>query len=829
MPKRLLTLPLFLACVVAQDSSEPVTPDQAYFDGLRARKLYRLIEVHCRRQLARPNLEPAEEARFTIELADTLASRAQQAASASQRSKLWEEAARHIGQLLTRTPDHPQAAVLRFQLGVYELAQAQILAQQVSIAPSDQNLQTETRKRFAAAAVALRAVDDEVMRSLNRSPSKDSDASARQSRQLRLLSENARFRLAQALTLAAQTYPRQLPAFRETAQQAKTQLDALTQRYHPSEIVIESYLYKADVLRMLGEFTEAEKLLREIEQRQPAARYLDRALVIRSQVLLDRKNGAAARALIEDSRKLLQAPIPDLELLYVHATLEVAQAKLQARDPLAARELVSHALAAIDEIGKQHGAYWMARCEILLGELASAKSLVDDPRVLARVAEGQVRRADLTGAIATLDHAREMAAERNELDAAMDLGIRAAVVVQQSGDLARASERFAQLAITYSNRRRAGEAQFLAIYCVGRSYAASPAPALRDEYDRLLSRFVQLYASDANVPEARWLLAALRITQRRWTDAIELLDAVPTTHGRHKSAQHEIARCYEEWLRDLSLREQPMQVVADAALRFAQSTASRPDLRAPSGGDVALALRLVRILLHPAINRPREADSLLRAVQSSAASPPERSEHRRLRVSTLVSVGKFADARQLIEQELGAEPAELLAIVRLLDADAARSSETRRAEIGRLQTLAAERLAKLADRLTGDQKVEAALSLALAHVNAGESVRAQELFDQLRKQLPNNPRVLKAQAENLLRLGRYSQARELWSELASRVTQNSPDYFHAKYNLALACLRSGDAAQAKKIIGVLEVLHPELGGPEQKARFDQLKTDAAKP
>ena len=64
-----------------------------------------------------------------------------------------------------------------------------------------------------------------------------------------------------------------------------------------------------------------------------------------------------------------------------------------------------------------------------------------------------------------------------------------------------------------------------------------------------------------------------------------------------------------------------------------------------------------------------------------------------------------------------------------------------------------------------------------------------------------------------------------WGALAQwrRVEQRSPAasdrWFRAKYAIALLHYRLGNPQQAKKIIALLQVLHPELGGAQRKPQF----------
>ena len=61
-----------------------------------------------------------------------------------------------------------------------------------------------------------------------------------------------------------------------------------------------------------------------------------------------------------------------------------------------------------------------------------------------------------------------------------------------------------------------------------------------------------------------------------------------------------------------------------------------------------------------------------------------------------------------------------------------------------------------------------------------------------------------------------------WRDLEKKSTPRSPRWFLAKYNVAKLHFDRGHPDQAAKIIELVQLLHPEAGGPEMKARFDKL-------
>ncbi len=806
-------------------STDSPDAEQAFLDALRERKFYRLMEVYCRKQLARPDATPAERARFTIELANILAANAQEQKQSAARAELWQKASVLLHDFLKANPKHSQAAALEFQLGVYELAQGELLRQQAKLAPQDSQLADTARTRLRAAVDAFRRVEAEAGQAMKNRPQGDAGDQPTL-KQLQAISTTTRFRLGQAALLLAQTYPRNSADQTELAAQAKTQFEAFTQRYSANEVTLESYLGRAECLRLLGDANEATKTLRELQKNSPPDKFYDRSLVILAQLHLDQRNKLpAARSFIDDARKLVRSPNPELDLLLVQTLLEQAREQSKGQAALVARQLVASAIDEMDRIKADHGAYWSSRCDLLLAELAAENVLVDDPNVLVRLADGLYQRGDHAGTVKTLDRAGKLARERGDANQAVELAFRAATVRMQASAVEDAAERFAAISSTFANHPKAPLAQFRVAQCLATAYAADRTPQRLAEYEQSLEQHLRTFGADETAAEVRWLLGSLRFTQRRWPDAIELWKEIPQTDARFAAARHELSRAYDTWLADLWSRSQPAEKVAGEAVMYLKQALAAPRSQNLTKDDVPLAMRLARIFVHPTVARFDEAEQILEQVLfGQAAGERERGEARRLTVTALLGQDKFDAARRMIETEFVGVPQELFAVVQALEESAGRSNESRRRQMGKLELAATERLVKEAQQLTPEQAMQAEIYLALAYVNAGEANRADQIFVKLRDRIPNNPRVLEAQAECFMQLGRYPQARELWRQLVGLVRENSTAWYNAKLKLATACFHAGDTPQALKIILVTEQLHPNLGGPELKAKFEELKT-----
>jgi hypothetical protein len=66
------------------------------------------------------------------------------------------------------------------------------------------------------------------------------------------------------------------------------------------------------------------------------------------------------------------------------------------------------------------------------------------------------------------------------------------------------------------------------------------------------------------------------------------------------------------------------------------------------------------------------------------------------------------------------------------------------------------------------------------------------------------------------------EALDHWRFIERRTPSGSPEWFRAKFWIALCHERLGDKQQAARVVTVLAGLHPDLGGPALKAKFESL-------
>jgi hypothetical protein len=116
--------------------------------------------------------------------------------------------------------------------------------------------------------------------------------------------------------------------------------------------------------------------------------------------------------------------------------------------------------------------------------------------------------------------------------------------------------------------------------------------------------------------------------------------------------------------------------------------------------------------------------------------------------------------------------------------------------------------------------------------DAGRQVEARAAYRALAEARPRDGDVQEAYARLLLEgddRATLDEALGKWRELEQKSPKASPRWFRAKHAVALLHYRLGNPEQAAKIITLLKVLHPDLGGPEMKAEFEELLERCQRP
>ncbi|HIQ23419.1 MAG TPA: tetratricopeptide repeat protein, partial [Planctomycetes bacterium] len=196
-----------------------------------------------------------------------------------------------------------------------------------------------------------------------------------------------------------------------------------------------------------------------------------------------------------------------------------------------------------------------------------------------------------------------------------------------------------------------------------------------------------------------------------------------------------------------------------------------------------------------------------------------------LLVSALAVQGKYAQATKVLAQLSADPPDGLLAALESLAELSAGAAPAARTELARLQLEALRLLAAREHELTSPQRSTLSRIRAQALADVGRIDQALGAYEELVEANPQDLELQELYARLLAsRSDRASlqAALERWRRIARQTPTATPRWFRAKYALAELHYRMGQSDTSQAIIRQLRVLHPELGGPSMKERFQEL-------
>ncbi|MDZ7615968.1 MAG: hypothetical protein U1E05_03125, partial [Patescibacteria group bacterium] len=153
------------------------------------------------------------------------------------------------------------------------------------------------------------------------------------------------------------------------------------------------------------------------------------------------------------------------------------------------------------------------------------------------------------------------------------------------------------------------------------------------------------------------------------------------------------------------------------------------------------------------------------------------------------------------------------------------SADVRR-ELATLQLQTIELIGPRWNELHAGQQRRVDRLHAQALADAGRMADALAAYAELARLQPDDAAVQESYAA-LLSDQDDGESRRLalarWRAIEKRTQPDTERWYRVKYAIAQLHLREGRADQAAKMIDLLELLHPELGGPAMKARFHALR------
>jgi hypothetical protein len=790
--------------------------------GLRERRLYTLADRYCRERLGVSPLSDAEQAQLTIEWIRCCAEQAMNL-PAERRARSWQRARQIAADFAGRNPDNPQRVLVQLQDCLTLLAQGEQLRMEAEISPSAEPGLEPARDAIRQGERGLEKLLEELTKAgTSRAPAA---ADALSAQQIKSLAVNVRYQYAVAFRSMANCYPPgsadRIAALQKSLEQLQ---ELLRRRDDDPRTTAEVRLDQIACLRLLGDNVRAKELLAALPADSVPAELQARRMAEKTRLAIQTEG--PERALSGLAAEPLPPGAPhsaELDFARLEAVTASWQTAVRAKDDSLSAKWREQALAAVRKMEHRYGGYWGRRAELLLLEQGRGQ-IAGSADMLERTANEFYIQNRFNEAITAYDEAADAARKAGNAAKAFESSYRAALVQQNQRQFQDAARRFRQLALADASYAQADNAHLLAI--INQAQAVAADPNAEEAYSQLLDEHLRLWpaaSSTANV----WLWKGKwHESHRRWKAATQAYRQIPSASSLFGDALGAAARCWSNWLDELrqDRRSKEAELVASEAADFLENLVASPD----HAEQLATTCRLQAARLRIEFTSPdyRSLETMLAAAgESKSATPEQKAEAQALLAVALAGQpGREAEAGRIAASMAKLPETQLWLVLQQAMGLAEAAGETsRRSSLAAFALQVLDRIDPEAT-MSESRRMQARQWRALANEMRGNRPEAIRMLKELALQFPDDLSAQETLGSVLLRDSSETSAREAldqWRRIAARTHPGGEPWFRAKYNVALAQLRSGDKAAAARLIRYMQATE-NLNGSGWQARFEAL-------
>ncbi len=829
-----------------------------FFEQLRQRRLFALIEGECYRHLSVDDLPLPRRTFYVLQLSQTLAEHARFVPQADA-DELWANARTVLDELIQREPHNPERILLQGRMLLIPVRRAEHVRRQFDLAPYDAAKKHAALRLFAQCLPPLEAFEKELIEQLKTRAGKGARDEDLSDLTLSSLHEDVQFQLSGAIISHAALLSNDDPKRRTTLDGARPLLIRMARGNRDDERSWQSKILLAASERLRGDFKKAESLLVTIERAEPALAISDRVLAERMRLRLLQDRPLEASELLLERRKLSPALSSELHYLNAAALLEMWKVAADKKQLTLADEIMQKIEADVARAERTAGGYWLQRSRELLDLARTSQKYGEELAMLMKRAAALFAAGERGEAVRVYGEATTAAHRSKHRDLAFELGYTRGSILFQHRKFEDGAQAFLELAEHYTNHARAHNAHLLAVFCLGKAYDQQRTRRRREAYTDALQEHRRMFADRETFAEASWLLARFHEQRRQATQALPLYAEIPLNSARGRAAQLGVARCYEQvlwYLRNEAETPDPAAINRwhNEALRAlgVMRDAFGDEPKTFDVDQVEIVLRLARIRLGHAPVDYQQVDALLEVVIRAAAaqrdtedselsgSTPDARRARwewllqsatQLRVISLAGQKRLDEAHRLVRRLTTTSPTDLLGILDGLTQLAETVDPRQRSELGLLQLDAAGALYERRAELTDSQQDRLDRCRAQAYAATNQPKPAIVIYEQLVKRFPDDRNLIRTLAELQVECGTppyLKGALANWQRLETFEKRGTRSWLEIRYQTAQVRFLRKEYAAAKKILGVGRLLYPELGSPTLKKRWLRLEADVKK-
>lgn len=832
-----------------------------FYEQLRQRGLFSLVEADCLRRLESPSLAERDRAELVLELSRTYAAHAWQTVG-SEQDDLWNRSRLAVREFLRQSSKPAPRELLEVQAALVDLSQAEWLLLQWELNPDDRVLHERGATIVTAALEQLvkleRALNEKLRQGSNTTATKSAVPGEKGDRlrpwELRTLWQQVRLRLGTARLVQAKLVAPGSADRAAALVAADEWLLPLATGLAGERLTWDSQLAMAEVARLRKELESAAKWLNAIEKTLDDAPLdvRERFVVERTRWWLSQNQPTEAAAWLLEQRRKTTGPSAELDYWQLAVELSLWRVAFERQDQSLANDVWRRVEADLARL-EAHKNYWSAKAQRDVLEAREIQRFGAELASLVRRARSAYSAGDFDESLRLYEQAISAAKRSSSDNVVLELSDLRATLLFQTHRFSEAASTFQQLADA-PNYPRSAATHLLWAICLGKLFDQQPTSTRQQEFENALRSLMERHSKSREASEATWLLGQLAERQRSFVDAVRLYSTISESQARRDEAVAGIARCQEFALAQLrqdgqSTAELNQRVLAQLlplataiSERLDRATSETPKAVEPEDDDLPhpptppqlnraqaeLLTRVARLLLEREPPDYVTADRLLERVIAASRDSEWQRISRQLRVVSLAGQDRLSEAQKLLDSLEEASPDDLLALLDGLTA-AARSGDTRTQRlIAELQLSATRRFANAPQKLSAAQQRRLWRTRAEAFATIGEPSQAVSLYQQLVKNSPRDGRLLRAAAElceSLNSTDGFKHAKSFWRGLEAATKAGTLDWLDARWHVIHCSLKLGERSEAEKLLKVTKLLYPELGNAATKARFVELERE----
>jgi tetratricopeptide (TPR) repeat protein len=830
LPIRKVSLMVLLLSIVLSGQVCAVPGEEAQLlSGLRERGLFEIAEYHCRNQLGREDLTPRERMQWTVQMVRTMAQEALNL-PADQRAVVWSRAVNTATQyVIVHTAQTKSFTIpVATQAALVLAKQGEFLRLEAVVARDPASEMQGARDKLRVAAKELNDLLQEVDVQLTMAANTTTDEALSQ-QELISIKQRLSFYLGSVYRNQAVTYPSGSGDRIAAMQRAISALkQPLSQLAAEDGLVVDIQLGLIGCHRELSQWTAATGLLEKLQNTtlEPSLQLRVRSEQVR--MLLAQQELQKCTLLLEGPRSVSGVTSPELDLARLDTYIGLWQQASDEKNEERRKHWEQLTVAAVAAIEQEHGEYWGRRAELRLLEHAGNRGAPSNLDVLERTADELYRKENFIEAVNAYDQAADLALAGGFDEVALKLSYKAALVVQQQGDVDEFINRLVTLALRLRKQPTAATIHMLAVRNIAAVMKDDPQRQL--QFRQLLEEHLQFFTAGTTVDQARVWLGALVQRESKWDEALALYVQVAPTHPQFLDVLQQLQLCWDQkWAAydaaELAQQPHPLTPVIDYCKSF-MTTDEGQWLKLWDPVSRQAALVYSRFALRLPQPKYDEIGTILTLASVGDTKPDGKwlSAANTIRIVALVAQGRGEQASELVQELSESSPQRWLEMLQQLAAIAETAPANVQQQIAQLQL---KTISELQGKL-GEVNVEYRVQWDLLHANAsimlGHAKSGYALYAKIAGRNLKRGDIQQRYAEALLLSNDEVRLREAlvqWRRVLVGHRPRTDQWYAAKFALAETYIRLGEREEAHQRIRYLKATSG-LGNAAWTKKFQEL-------